>query len=46
MFNSKFFTVIIVLTLLSLGAGLTFQALEMTDYELWETLQQRFFASK
>ena len=46
MFNSMAFTVITVLTVLALGAAVTFQALEMQDYNLWNTLQQRFFPGK
>ena len=46
MFNSKFFTVIVVLTFLAIGAAVTFQALEMQEYNLWNTLQARFFPAK
>ena len=46
MFNSKFFTVIIVLTFLALGAAVALQVLEMTDYTLFEILQERFFPAK
>jgi hypothetical protein len=46
MFNSKFFTVVVVLTFLALGAAVTFQALEMQEYNLWNTLQARFFPAK
>ena len=46
MFNSKFFTVVIVLTFLALGAAVAFQAMEMNDYNLFNTLQQRYFPSK
>ena len=46
MFNSKLFTVIILLTFLSLGAAVVFQALEMNEYNLFYTLQQRYFPSK
>ncbi|MBQ7209139.1 MAG: hypothetical protein IJS01_15185 [Lentisphaeria bacterium] len=46
MFNSKFFTVIIVVTFLALGAAVAFQALEMQEYNLWNSLQARFFPSK
>lgn len=46
MFNSKFFTVIVVLTFLALGAAVAFQALEMQEYNLWNTLQARFFPAK
>ena len=38
MFNSKFFTVMIVLTFLAVGATVAFQAIEMNEYELFETL--------
>ena len=38
MFNSKFFTVVIVLTFLAMAATATFQALEMYDYSLFDTL--------
>lgn len=38
MFNSKFFTVMIVLTFLALGAAVAFQSLEMNEYRLFETL--------
>ena len=46
MFNSKFFTVVIVITFLALGAAVTFQVLEMQEYNLLNTLQARFFPSK
>lgn len=46
MFNSKFFTVMIVLSFLVLGAAVALQVLEMNDYALFETLQERFFPSK
>ena len=46
MWNSKFFTVVIVLTVLALGATVAFQALEMQEYNLWNTLQARFFPAK
>lgn len=42
MFNSKFFTVMIILTFLAMGATVTFQALEMSEYNLFNTM----FASK
>lgn len=42
MLNSKFFTTMIVLTFLAVGACVAFQALEMKDYNLFETLQVRF----
>lgn len=43
MFNSKFFTVVMVLTTIALAAIVAFQALEMQHYELFETLKNRFF---
>ena len=43
MWKSKFFTVMIVLTFLAVGAALAFQVLEMRDYGLLETLPKRFF---
>ncbi len=46
MFNSKFFTAVIVLTFVALGAAVTFQVLEMKEYNLFNTLQQRYFPSK
>ena len=46
MFNSKFFTAVTLLTFISLGAAVAFQVLEMNDYNLFYTLQQRFFPSK
>ena len=46
MFNSKIFTVIIVVTFLALGTAVAFQVLEMREYNLWDTLQARFFSSK
>lgn len=46
MFNSKFFTAVIVLTFIALGAAVAFQALEMNEYNLFNTLQQRYFPSK
>ena len=46
MFNSKFFTVVIVLTFLALGATVALQALEMKEYNLFNILQQRYFPSK
>ena len=46
MLNSKFFAVMAVLAFLVLGATVAFQALEMKDYNLFDTLQQRFFPSK
>jgi len=38
MFNSKFFTVMIVLSFLAMAATVAFQALEMKDYNLFITL--------
>ena len=38
MFNSKFFTVMIVLTFVAMAAVVTFQVLEMCDYTLFETM--------
>ena len=46
MFNSKFFTAVIVLTFIALGSAVAFQALEMNEYNLFNTLQQRYFPSK
>ena len=46
MFNSKFFTAVIVLTFLALGATVALQVLEMKEYNLFNTLQQRYFPSK
>ena len=46
MLNSKMFTVVLVLTILALGAVVTFQALEMQEYNLWNALQARFFPAK
>ena len=42
MFNSKFFTVMIVLTFLAMVATVVFQSVEMSDYNLFNTT----FASK
>ncbi|MDD3885351.1 MAG: hypothetical protein PHI35_00585 [Victivallaceae bacterium] len=42
MFKSKFFTVVIVLTFAALAALVTFEALEMQAYDLFNTL----FAAK
>ena len=42
MFNSKFFTVVVVLTFLALGAAVAFQVLEMQEYNLFNTLIERF----
>ncbi len=38
MFKSKFFTVMIVLTFIAMAATVTFQVLEMLDYNLFNTL--------
>ena len=38
MFNSKFFTVVIALTFVAMAAIVTFQVLEMLDYNLFETM--------
>jgi len=38
MFKSKFFTVMIVLTFVAMAATVTFQVLEMLDYNLFNTL--------
>ncbi|WP_294432564.1 hypothetical protein [uncultured Victivallis sp.] len=38
MFNSKFFTVMIVLTFLAVVATVAFQSIEMNQYGLFETL--------
>ena len=46
MFTSKFFSAILVVTFLALGAAVAFQVLEMNDYQLFEILQERFFPSK
>ena len=43
MFQSKFFAVMIALTTLAVAAALVFQLLEMKDYNLFQTLQARFF---
>ena len=46
MLKSKFFAVMAGLTIAALGAALAFQGLEMKEYDLFNTLQQRFFPSK
>jgi hypothetical protein len=38
MLNSKFFTIMIIATLLLAGAAVTFQVLEMDAYGLFQTL--------
>ena len=43
MLNSKFFTVMIMQTLLFAAAAVTLQALEMDAYSLFEILKNRFF---
>lgn len=42
MLNSKFFTVMLVLTLTSAAAVVALQALEMLEYDLFRTLMVRF----
>ena len=46
MFNSKFFTAVIGLTFLALGATVALQVLEKKEYNLFNILQQRYFPSK
>lgn len=38
MFDSKFFTVMIALTFIAMAAIVTFQVLEMCDYNLFATM--------
>jgi len=38
MFNSKFFTVVIALTFVAMAAIVTFQVIEMCDYNLFQTM--------
>ncbi len=38
MFNSKFYTVMIVLTFVMVGAAVAFQILEMQEYDLINTI--------
>ena len=45
MLNSKFFTAVIILTFLAVGAVVALQACEMNEYKLFDTLQQCFFPS-
>ncbi len=45
MFNSKSFTVIIILTMLTLGAAVALQFMEMQEYNLVEKLYRKYFAS-
>ena len=42
MLNSKFFTVMIIITLILTIATVALQALEMNTYELFQTLMTRF----
>ena len=42
MFSSKLFLILAALTLLFVGATLTFQVMEGQTYNLFETLQERF----
>ena len=46
MLNSKFLTAMIVLTFLSIGACVAFQALEMKEYNLFETISKQFQGNK
>lgn len=46
MLNSKFFAVMAVLTFIALGGAVALQAMEMQEYNLFNTLQQRYFPSK
>ena len=43
MLNSKYFLVIMALKLAALAAGVMFETLEMNTYDLFSTLQERFF---
>ena len=43
MFNSKLFTVIMVLTAVALLTLVCFQGMEMQQYDLFNTLKTRFF---
>lgn len=45
MFNSKAFCVIIFLTALALAVAVGLQFMEMQQYNLIETLQERYFSS-
>jgi len=38
MFNSKFFTGVIVLTFLAMAATVVFQTMEMNDYHVFQTM--------
>lgn len=42
MFNSKFFTIMIGVTFLAVSIAITFQVLEMNEYNLFNTLLARF----
>jgi len=42
MLKSKFFTVMIVLAFVAVAATVAFQVLEMQEYNLFETLIERF----
>lgn len=42
MLNSKFFTIMIILTLIVTAGALTLQILEMNEYSLFETLLKQF----
>ena len=46
MLKSKFFTVMIVLTLLFAAAAVTLQVLEMNAYELLQTLWAKWNAAR
>ena len=46
MLKSKYFMIVMILSCIMLGAGVAFNAMEMQDYNLWNTLQQRFFPGK
>ena len=43
MLKSKYFLVMAILTFVALGAGLAFNVMEMLEYDLFTTLQERFF---
>ena len=42
MLKSKYFLIMAVVTLALLGAGLAFNIIEMNDYNLFNTLIERF----
>lgn len=46
MFSSKLFLIIAAITLLFVGATLTFQVMEGQTYNLFETLQERFLGGE